>query len=157
MSIMIRKVKNWLGIEGVKVELELPESFSLDAQKINGKVVFLSKTEQEVTRLKINLVERYSRGRGDAKKIDEYLLGSIELEDPIVVPAEQPIEMDFTLPFDAIRSEMDQYASRNFLLKGLVKTAKWVSKVKSVYFVIAEAKVKGVALDPFDKKTIATS
>ncbi|NNE29752.1 MAG: sporulation protein [Saprospiraceae bacterium] len=152
---MIRRVKNWLGIEGVKLELELSDSFSLDGQEIEGKVVFLSKTEQEVTRLNITMVERYSRGRGESMKIDEYLLGTMELEEPILIPAEQPMELKFSLPFKVIRSEMDQYAKRNFLLRGLVRTAKWASKVKSVYYIIAEAKVKGVALDPFDKKVIS--
>ena len=54
----------------------------------------------------------------------------------------------------AMNSEMDEVQDRNILLGPLVKAAKWVRGVKSEYRVVAEAKVKGVALDPFDKKII---
>lgn len=151
---MIKKVKNWLGIEGVKLELELPEAIGFNASPLKGKVVFYSKTEQEVTGLTIKLVERYARGRGETKKIDEYVCGKIDLDNGMKIPSEQPIALDFSLPFEILKSDMDRYANKGFVFKGLVNIAKWASSVSSQYFVIAEAQVKGVALDPFSKKTI---
>ena len=151
---MIKKVKNWLGIEGVKVDLELPEAVKGEDGLLMGRVLFFTKTDQQVTGLRVKLVERYARGRGDSKKIDEYVLGQIELDQSVDIPAEQTIGLDFRLHFDLLKSEMDEFAGRNFLLRGLVRTAKWASRVRSKYFVIAEASVKGVALDPFSKKEI---
>ena len=151
---MIKKVKNWLGIEGVKVEMELPDEVDKKQGLLEGKVIFYSKTSQEVTGLRIKLVERYARGRGEDKKIDEYALGQIELNDALQIPADKPISLNFSLNFEALTSEMDNYANRNFIFRGLVKTAKWASAVKSNYYVIAEATVKGVALDPFVKLPI---
>jgi len=42
----------------------------------------------------------------------------------------------------------------NFFMSPLVKVAKRISAVKSEYRVEAEAKVKGTALNPFDRKEI---
>jgi len=53
-----------------------------------------------------------------------------------------------------MKSEMDDMGDKNILLGGLVKTAKWIRGVNSEYTIIAEAKVKGVALDPFDKEIV---
>jgi hypothetical protein len=49
---------------------------------------------------------------------------------------------------------MDVMEYKNIFMKRLVKTAKWFNSVKSEYNILAEAKVKGVALHPFDKRTI---
>ena len=86
--------------------------------------------------------------------MDEYLLGEIHLEKEIEVPEDEVIEVDFTLPFEIEKSEMDEIESKNVIMRRLVRTAKWLSRVKSEYRIEAEAKVKGVALHPFDKKKI---
>ena len=77
---MFGRVKQYLGIEGVKVELELPEKVRKAQEQVEGKVRFISLNKQDVTEVKIKLVERYSRGRGEEQKIDEYNLGEIAME-----------------------------------------------------------------------------
>jgi len=86
--------------------------------------------------------------------VDDYEIGIAEIEVDLVIPANEPVEIDFQLPFSLIKSDMDAMADKNFLFKGMVKAAKYVSKVKSDYRVVAEARVKGTALNPFDKKSI---
>lgn len=152
---MIGKVKKWLGIEGVKLELILPEVASEKSSIIEGKIQFRSLNPQVVTSIKIVLIERYSRGRGEEKLIDEYELASETIKKTIEVPAEEEVEIDFTLPFTIVKSEMDEFGKRNFLFKGIANAAKMINAVNSTYRVEAEAKVKGVALNPFDKKQIA--
>ena len=151
---MFGKVKKWLGIEGVKLELILPEEISRKSSKVIGLLRFTSMNDQTVTFIKVVMVEKFSRGRGEEKLIDEYELGAIEFTKEFEVPANESIEIEFELPFDLMKSEMDEMQDKNILLGGIVKTVKWVSRVKSEFRIIAEAKVKGVALDPFDKKTI---
>ena len=73
---MIGKVKKWLGIEGVKLEINIPEGQSLGAGRINGTLHFQSLQEQTVTGVHLVLIERYSRGRGEERLIDEYELGT---------------------------------------------------------------------------------
>ena len=151
---MIGKVKHWLGIEGVKLELVLPEAVDGKDGVINGNIRFYSKHEQTVTNINVVLVERYSRGRRKEKRIDEYELGQISLERKIVVPAEGSVEIEFNLPFKRMDSDMDLMGRKNFLSGGLVKAMKFAEGVKSEYRVEAEAKVQGVALNPFDKVVI---
>ena len=151
---MFGKVKNWLGIEGVKIELVLPEEIYESAGSVTGKLRFYTKTEQTVSSIKVKLIERYSRGRKDNKLTDEYELGEINLNESFTVSANDPLEIDFTLPFSIVKSEMDEMEESNILTGGLVKAAKWLKNVKSIYRVEAEANVKGVALNPFTKQIV---
>lgn len=151
---MFGKVKKWLGIEGVKVELLLPEMAFEEVGAISGQLVFHSKNAQVVRSVKLKLVERYSRGRGQEKLVDEYLLGEISLQKRVEVPAEEPIAVDFTLPFQLKKSNVDEFGKKNFLTGGLVSLAKKIQSVKSEFRVEAEAEVVGTALNPFDKKLI---
>jgi hypothetical protein len=44
---------------------------------------------------------------------------------------------------------------RTFLLGGIAKAAKLLNAVKSEFRIEAEAKVRGTALNPFDKKLVS--
>ena len=151
---MIGRVKKWLGIEGVKLEIVVTPEHRRRAGKIEGRLRFQSLNAQTVTSIRIALVEKYTRGRGKEKLIDEYELGEINLKQTIEVPAEETVEVPFSLPFKLIKSEMDEFGDRNFLYGGLARAAKAIQSVRSDYRLEAEAKVKGVALNPFDKKFI---
>ncbi len=151
---MIGKVKKWLGIEGVKLALVLPEEVAANSGKVNGKIQFFSMNEQRVTAIKVTMIERFSRGRKTEKTTDEYTLGVISAAKEILIPANKVVEVDFVLPFKLKESEMDQMENQNILMGGLVKTVKWISGVSSTFRIEAEAKVTGVVLDPFDKKEI---
>lgn len=151
---MFGKVKRWLGIEGVKLELILPEALTSSAESIEGKIRFYSMHKQTVKKIKVTMVEKFSRGRRKGKLVDEYLLGSIELEEEIEIPEHEQIEIDFNLPITIPKSDMDLLEEKNILLKPLVKTAKFIKGAKSVYRIEAEAVVKGTALNPFDIQEI---
>ena len=151
---MIGKVKQWLGIEGVKLELVLPEEVDSREKAVRGSIRLLSLNPQTVTGIKIVLIEKYTRGRGKEKLIDEYELGATFVNHTYEVPAEEVVELDFELPFSIVRSDMEEFGNRNFLFGGIARAAKLLQAVKSEYRVEAEAKVKGVALNPFDRKKI---
>ena len=151
---MIGKVKKWLGIEGVKMELLFDEDTTNKKGIVSGLIRFTSMNAQVVSRIKVVLIERYSRGRGKEKLVDEYELGSLQLEEDIEVPAGEFVEVEFNLKYKLVRSEMDELEKSNFFMSPLVKVAKRISAVKSEYRVEAEAKVKGTALNPFDRKEI---
>jgi hypothetical protein len=151
---MIGKVKKWLGIEGVKLELVLPEEVKAREGLIEGKLRFQSLNEQTVNSIKVVLIERYSRGRGKEKLVDEYELGKREMEIEFDVPPEEILEVDFSLPFDMVKSAVDEFGDKNFLFGGIARAARLMRGAKSEYRIEAEASVKGVALNPFDKKSI---
>jgi len=151
---MIGKVKKWLGIEGVKVELQIPEAFSSKDEFIEGNLVFTSMNDQTVNGISLKLVEKYSRGRRKNKLVDEYKLGSLEISETFEVIAEEELIVPFELPFNIVRSDMDDLEKKFILFIPFVKTAKMIKGVKSEYRVEAEADVKGTKLDPFDKVII---
>ncbi|MEM9885682.1 MAG: sporulation protein [Bacteroidota bacterium] len=151
---MFGRVKRYLGIEGVKVEVEVPEKVRISQGQIEGKVRFLSMNEQSVTSVKVKLFERYSRGRGEEKKIDEYTLGEIEMQTNLQVTPDEAVEIEFILPFSVVRSEVDDFAAKNLLFKGIAKAAKKIYAAQSDYYLLAEAKVKGTALPPFCREKI---
>jgi len=151
---MFGKVKSWLGIEGVKLELSLPEELNYQDGMVTGKIILSSLNDHTVSHIYIKLIEKYSRGKKDDKLTDEYELGEIDLAQIIPVPANKKIQLSFKLPFKPRKSGMDDLGDSNVVVGGLVKAAKWFEGVHSVYRVEASAKVVGVALDPFDKKLI---
>jgi len=136
------------------VELILPEEVKEKSGFIEGSVRFTTLSTQTVTQVRVRLIERYFRGRGKEKLVDEYNLGEIYMDKNFEVPADQPMEVDFKLPFEMIHSDFDEMERSNIFSSGLARLAKFANKVKSVYRVEAEAKVKGTALNPFDKKEI---
>ncbi len=151
---MFGRIKNYFGIEGVKVELVISEKVKEREGYIKGSVRFTTMSTQTVAQVRVRLIERYFRGRGKEKLVDEYKLGEIYLDQAFEVPADQPLEVDFQLPFEMVHSDFDELERKNFLTEGIAKVAKYAYNVKSVYRVEAEAKVKGTALNPFDKKEI---
>jgi hypothetical protein len=152
---MLGKMKQWLGIEGIKLELELPQSFSVNQGTLEGKVRMYSKNAQTVSGLRLVLIEKYTRGRDEDQLVDEYMLGELIIRDEILVPAEgEIVEVPFSLPFEPMESEVDEFANKNFLFKGLAWVARKTRNAESEYRVEAEAQVKGVGLSPFVQEVI---
>ena len=116
---MFGKVKRWLGIEGVKLDLFVPEEVNVGEGSIDGKVRFSSMHAQTVTAIKVVMIERFVRGRGKDKLIDEFELGRIELTKKIEIPTDENIEIEFELPFDIMKSEMDKMQEKNLVVGGL--------------------------------------
>lgn len=151
---MFGKVKRWLGIEGVKIEMLLPDEVSADSGVIEGKIKFESMNTQTVTHIRLTLTEKYIRGRFKNKLADLYKIGEIELHDAVEVPAHEVLIVDFELPFSLIKSDMDELGDKNFVFKKIVGAAKALKNVRSEFFIEAEATVTGTALNPFDKQQI---
>ena len=151
---MFGRVKKWLGIEGVKLTIEVPEEIDKSSGEVQGKLRFESMNQQTVSWFKVAMIEKYTRGKRKDKRIDEYEMGTIEKHQSFQVLPEQSIEVNFTLPFTVYQSEIDELEDRNLFTRGFAKAAKFFRGAKSEYRLEAEAKVKGVALNPFDKKEI---
>ncbi len=151
---MIGKVKNFLGIESVKIELEIPERVPYDISFLAGKIIVSSKTKQTVKNINIKLIERYIRGRGKNKLINEYTVGIVEFSKPFKLEAGKSIEFSFKMPIKIVQSEMDKIGSKNFISKGFVNFMKKINNVKSKFRLEATAKVAGNAIPPLTKKEI---
>ncbi|PPK86527.1 hypothetical protein CLV84_3458 [Neolewinella xylanilytica] len=152
---MLGKVKQWLGIEGVKLELMLPPDFSPRMGSLAGRIRLTSRHPQTVTAIKVVMVEKYSRGKDEEQLVDEYELGRQIITDSIQVAGEGiPVEINFRIAFEPIPSPMDEFGNRNPVFGGLAWAAKRLRKVTSEYRIEAEAQVQGVGLNPFDKQVL---
>ena len=151
---MFGKMKQWFGIEGVKVELQLPEEVIKKLGVVKGQLTFTTMKTQTVTAVKVTMIETYKRGRKQDKRIDDYQIGTVFLDEPLEIIAEEPLVLDFVLPFELLKSEMDSFGDKNFLTKGIASVARMTRAVKSEYRVEVEADVQGTRLNPFDKKYV---
>lgn len=152
---MFGKVKKILGIEGVKLELIVPDKVSREAGIVTGAVKLTSLSDNNlIESIQLKLVEKYSRGRGESKLINEYIMGTLLKKENITISKNDILEIPFELEFVYVKSEMDKMGESNFIARGLVGLAKKARGVHSEYKLIAEANIKGTTLHPFDSKPI---
>ncbi len=145
------KIKNWLGLGGVKIRLEMNPNLSKEELMVKGKVVITTKSEQELVSLEIELEEEFSTGRGDSRKTKFFDLGEMEMQiNEMIKPGEEKV-FEFEFPFTLMKSNADQLKEKGGALGALGKASKWASNERSNYFVKAKLDVKKVALDPYHK------
>lgn len=149
---MLKKVKNWFGIEGVKMDILLPDDIRSADGLFSGILVFNALTTQEVLYVKVKMVERYGRGRGSERLVNEYVLGELIIDKSIIIEANIETKLSFAFSFQYVTAPIDDFAKKNILFKGMANVAKKMSKVNSEFRIEAEAKVKGTALNPFVQK-----
>jgi hypothetical protein len=149
---MLNKVKNWFGIEGVKMDILLPDDIRSVDGLFSGILVFNALTTQEVLNVTVKMVERYGRGRGSERLVNEYVLGELVIDKSIIIEANIETKLSFAFSFKYVTAPIDDFAKKNILFKGMANVAKKMSKVNSEFRIEAEAKVKGTALNPFVQK-----
>jgi hypothetical protein len=151
---MIGKLKRVLGIEGVKVEMYVKLPIDKEEQIITGNLKFTTKSESVVKGITVKIVEKYYRGRGKDKLVDEYTIALLELSDSFVISPEEIVEVPFSITYEKAMSEMDKMAKDSILKRPFVSLAKFIRKVKSEYTLVAEADVDGTTLNPFAKEVV---
>jgi sporulation-control protein spo0M len=103
---MLKKVKNWFGIEGVKMDILLPDDIRSVDGLFSGILVFNSITTQEIINVNIKMVERYGRGRGPERLVNEYVLGELIIDKSIFIDAN--VETKLSLTFKALVATFDK-------------------------------------------------
>lgn len=152
---MFGAVKKVLGIEGVKMELILADKINKNAGVVSGIIKFTSLSDGNILEsITLTMVEKYSRGRGDARLINEYPMGQLIKKENISISKNDIIEIPFEMEFVHVKSEMDKMEENNIFAKGLIKIAKKFRNVSSEFSLRAEAKIKGTTLNPFDTITV---
>ena len=95
---MFGKVKKILGIEGVKLELIIPDNVSAETGIIIGIIKLTSLSDNNIIEgIHLRMVEKYSRGRGDSKLINEYPMGELVKNDVIHISKNDIIEVPFEM------------------------------------------------------------
>jgi hypothetical protein len=152
---MFGKVKKILGIEGVKLQLIIPDKVNKNAGLLQGIVKLTALSDNNVVEeIEIIMIEKYTRGRKENQLIDEYPMGKSIMRQRLNISRNDVLEIPFELNFQYAQSEMDKIADRGIISKAIVGLAKKLKGVKSEFYVKAEAKIKGTTLNPFDKVTV---
>ena len=151
---MLGKVKDILGIEGVKIEIICPDVVPDGIDKIDGMIKLTTVREQEVKGIEIKLIEKYARGRKDNRLIDEYVLGEFIINKSVKVSPDEEQLINFSMDFTRAKSAMDKLQDDSIVYRGLISVAKFFKKVKSSHRLEGIAKVKGTKLNPSAKKII---
>lgn len=151
----LQKIKNKLGIGGVKVNLEIPREVpKQDSGEIDGKILLTTKSEQEIVSVVVKMIEEYTTGRGDSQSTSDIELGDVELPGGFSIKPGETKELAFTVPYALVKSSNDELKEKGGALGALGKASAFASGEKSKYFVEADVDVKSAALDPSDKKQV---
>jgi sporulation-control protein spo0M len=151
---MLGKVKSFFGIESVKLTLEIPDEITEPSGLLKGKILLNSMSSQTVRSINIKLIEKYERGRGNNKLINEYTAGELFSDKAFKIEANKEQAFEFNLPYEIAQSEMDKIGSSNFLTRTFVKAAKYLHGVRSEFRIEASAKVQGNAISPLISEVI---
>jgi len=103
-----------LGIESVKVELEIPQEIEKKDQNIKGEIILTTQSDADVESISIKLIEKYTRGRKEEKLIDEYVISKILVNEKVAISKGEIIKLPFDLPFKIVKSPMDELQDNNF-------------------------------------------
>lgn len=154
---LIKKVKNWLGIEGVKIALATSETFKLKDGRVDGAYSISTQSDQFIKSIRLIFKEKYARGRRKSKLIDEFILAekTIIVDQPIA--KDEVITNEFTLDFGLLKSPIDKFGDKNLFYKGLSSVAKLLKNAKSQYSITAEVTVEGNKLKPYDTQLLVAS
>lgn len=140
---MFGTIKKWMGIEGVRLRLHLLSAYPKTVETINGEVELYAKSNTIVRNIRLQLIETYTRGKAEEKRVDEYLMGTWELDQPLHMREGENQRLLFKLPFEWLESPMDRRAKSNPLLKGMVSLMKNRKGVLSEYRLEAQVEVEG--------------
>ncbi len=151
---MLGRVKLFFGIEGIKVDLDVPAEFHVRDKVIAGSLRLHSKSSQTLKALEIKLIETYQRGRGKDKRTNEYVWGKIEWNENLYIPAMGEKIIDFRLPVYPQLSGMDEMAGKSIVHRKIASLASMLKNANSVFHVEVSTRIEGTALNPSEKKEI---
>lgn len=151
---MFGTVKKWFGIEGTRIRLHTLPIYPNTVETINGEIEIYAKDTETVQSIHLKFIEIYTRGKGDAKRIDEYELGTWTYEQPLTLVNGERQLIPFKLVFDPLQSAMDRRAQNVPLLKGVFSLMKNLKGVQSDYRLEAKAFIEGNTWHPVAKTKI---
>ena len=153
----LQTVKQWVGIGGVKFELQCDAQYPIGqgTGNVGGKLLLTSKSDQHVTKIEVKVVEEKTTGRGAEKSTREYDLGKITLPNSeFDIKAGETKSVDFSCPFKVVKSMNDAMKDKGGALGALGKGLAMMEAEKTAYYVKVNGHVKGTAMGPSASKPI---
>lgn len=145
------KIKNKLGIGGVKISIDVPGQISKEEAKVAGKFTLTTKSDQEIVNMKVSLIEQFTTGRGDDKKTKNFTLGTQSFNDTFSIKIGENKEYSFDFPFVLKQSTSDSLKGKGGALGAIGSMGKFANNEKSEYVVDVSVDVKSAVLDPSEE------
>lgn len=150
-------IKGWLNIGGVKASLMIPPSVEEASKMVKGIVILSAKTGKKINKVKVELVESFSQGRGAQSTVRDYIWGEKEVSGAMDIKAGEEKKIEFSLPFTPVKNNEEQLAQKDGALGALGKAAMFVENNKSTFKVVVNVDVEGAAFGASDSKEIRLS
>lgn len=141
-----QKIKQWLGIGGVKAELVVDPNLAWDDNEIKGQVIVTTKSEQKVEGLTVYFQDLYSYKSGDTRKYKTYKLGEKTFNESFTIDVGESKTIDFVLPFAFAMSKDDKLKAQGGVMGALGTAGSLLNSTSDVYTLYATVNVEGTAL-----------
>jgi|SRR5664279_636617 len=152
---MFGKLKQFVGMVGVDVQLELEQQLPLSADSVSGLIRISAKQEQQITKVKATMKQAIHEGTGSERQVRDYYIGEVDVvTTPFTIKPNEILEYKFTLPFSRRRTFDQSMAEQGGILGALGTAGKFMDNEQDNFWVNAVADVKGAALDPSDNKQV---
>jgi hypothetical protein len=145
------KIKNVLGIGGIKLKVAAESVFETTGDRISGTVVVTSKSDKEVAGIDVKFSETRQTGSGDNKTSKEFTLGEAAISQAFSIKSGETKEIPFSLNYSRSSSLNDRLKqSGSAVGKALGGLGKMLQQEKSTFFLTAQASLKGNVFPPTD-------
>ena len=159
------KIKGWLNIGGVKVQiLETENPFPEDDPVMKGRFSLTTKTDATILSTSVEFYAEETKVEGEEEKTEKTVFGSMSTEDylinedyPFELKAGESKELSFLIINVDVGGYVGRLAKKGGVLGAVGKVAKFAGKLDDgeiEYFVEVTADVKGMPFDPTDKVEI---
>ncbi|MBK7881226.1 MAG: hypothetical protein WBP33_12465 [Saprospiraceae bacterium] len=137
---MIKRIKNWLGIEGPKIKFQ-KEVLNDDKQLI-GSLSISTINPSTILNVQIVLKEKYNSGRSRHSRNQEFILGEMYINEPFHLGANEQIIIPYSLNYEKVKSGLDKIEDKNLMLKPLTGVIRMIRGTQSTYFLEVLAEIK---------------
>ncbi len=152
---MFSKLKQFVGMVGITVQLDIPSNLTGDSDTLTGVIRIIAKQDQHITKVAVNMKQTHTEGTGEKRVSNDYSIGeNIITNQPFDIKAGESKEYPFTLAFTRRKTGEQRLAESGGVLGAIGKLGQLADDSHDEFWVNAIADVKGAALDPNDNKKI---
>jgi len=96
----LKRIKNKLGLSGVRVKLRSPKLVSKLDKSIDGVAILTAKSEHEIVTLTARFIKKFATGNNDNKKSNTIELGKKVIGLHFIIKPGETKKISFTIPFE---------------------------------------------------------
>ena len=149
------KLKQGLGIGGVKVVLEIPPEASKDTGIVKGTVILITKSPQQVKSIKVLMREVMTSGaRIEDRREEQFKLGDTTVNQAFAIHPGEEKRIEFSLPFAARRTFSENLQQKGGVVGAIGTAGRMMDDRRSRYYIVAQVEVEGTVLGPSATQSI---